>query len=193
MFPDRFRFFTVLRRLQVMTVTFQEKVPVYAKRSDPVPPARPQPPTPSAYSTPYPQAASTNNTPYPTGPGAMPMPQPYASPSPNQPPPYPSAASPYQAPYQPYGVPPPPVHANIDRSQPSRNSSTQSLTQSVNSNTAGGYNTIQPSHIRASLTSAIDDRLRQRLKEVMGAFPSRLLSSHSSVQALLTPSCSRST
>jgi hypothetical protein len=92
------------------------------------------------------------------------MPQPYSAPQPNQTP-YPTAGG-YQAPYQPFVNIPTPmsVPANLEQSTNNQNSSTRSL----NNVPFSGYNTIQPSHIRASLTSAIDDRLRQRLKELMG-------------------------
>jgi hypothetical protein len=153
--------------LQVMTILFQDKTPVYStpqsatnsRPSATQPPARPQ----STYQPPYPQATSVN-TPYPTGPIAMP--QQYSAPQPNQPLPYPSTTG-YQSPYQPYvGMPAPlSVPSNLDHTVSNQNISTHSLNNTSN---FSGYSTIQPSHIRASLTSAIDDRLRQRLKELMG-------------------------
>lgn len=151
-----------------MTILFQDKTPVFSTpqssvvsrpaATQPVPP-RPQ----STYQPPYPQA-NTVNTPYPTGP--ISMPQPYGAPQPNQSAPYPQTTG-YQTPYQPYiGMPAPhSVPANLDHTMSNQNSSTPSLNNPSN---FSGYSTIQPSHIRASLTSAIDDRLRQRLKELMG-------------------------
>lgn len=164
-----------------MTILFQEKTPLYSS-SQPVAPPRSsvpsiqptaqqrsfQPPGSStAYRPPYPQANSIN-APYPIGPVSMP--QPYSAPQPNQPP-YPTVGS-YRAPYQPYpnNIPSPPsVPSKLDQSVQAQSNSTQPLNR-TNQNTSSfsGYNTIQPSHIRASLTSAIDDRLRQRLKELMG-------------------------
>lgn len=171
-----------------MTILFQERPPLFsnarASSSSAAKPAtNPQPPAMPAhqpsYQPPYPQAGSTT-TPYPSGPIGMPLPysssaaaaaapQPYSSPQPNQPP-YPTTNMPgYQAPYQPYVNMPSPLSmpAGLDKSASSQNNSTQSLNK-VGTNAYSGYNTIQPSHIRASLTSAIEDRLRQRLKELMG-------------------------
>ncbi|KAI6214295.1 Tumor susceptibility transcribed protein [Aphelenchoides besseyi] len=164
----------------LMTLTFQDKTPVVAKpRQDPVPPSRPQPPIPSSYPTPYPM-----NAPYPTGPSSG-MPQPYNAPQPNQPS-YPPAASSYQAPYQPYTMQSPmTTPANLDQMNNSHGGSTPSLNQNT-SNSNFGYNTIQPSHIRASLTSAIDDRLRQRLKDVMGTPYAELQSIDINLQELRT-------
>lgn len=92
------------------------------------------------------------------------MPQPYAAPQPNASP-YPTVGS-YQGAYQPFVSMPAPVSVptNLDQSTNNQNNSSRSL----NNVPFSGYSTIQPSHIRASLTSAIEDRLRQRLKELMG-------------------------
>jgi ESCRT-I complex subunit TSG101 len=146
-----------------MKTSFESKPPLYSKPQSSA--TTQQTPAQPSYQAPYPQATPTN-TPYPTGPTAMP--QPYATPQPNNPLPYPTSTG-YQAPYQPYtGMPAPlSLPTNLDQTGSSpNNSSTHSLNQTGSG--YSGYGTIQPSHIRASLISAIDEHLRQRLKELMG-------------------------
>ncbi|CAD5221840.1 unnamed protein product [Bursaphelenchus okinawaensis] len=133
--------------IQVMIIAFQEKCPVYAKGSQPAP---------------LPQPAAI--PPYPTqSPVQMPQPTPYpqiglSSPGyPSSNPGYPTSTPPYPQAYQPAYQPfVPDIH---------QSGSSQSLA-SQNSNNF--YNTIQPNHIRDSLTSAVETKLKERLKEMMG-------------------------
>ncbi|VDL75754.1 unnamed protein product [Nippostrongylus brasiliensis] len=132
--------------LQVMAMVFQEKCPVFAKsssttRNTPTPTSatsQQQKSTPT-YPTPYPAANPPMPTPYPTTP----------MPSYTGQPPYPSTANlfgsgymnvPY--PQQPPAPPIPPL--------PSAAAST---------------GTLQPEHIRVSILSALEDKLKVRLRE----------------------------
>lgn len=142
---------TLLNLIQWMITAFGEIPPVYSRPRDQPPrprwPGDPAAnsfmPTPSGY-PPYPQVST--QPPYPTGGAAWPtssnLPYPnYGSPYPGQMPvngtPYPPAANP---------TPYPPV--------PNYGGGTD---------VAGG--TITEEHIKASLLSAVEDKLRRRLKE----------------------------
>lgn len=158
-----------------MTIAFQEKCPVFSVSSSNKPaaasssrnssPYSTQNTTPTPYpttdqNTPYPQANSapypqTNHmTPYPTSHpiGGIPIPSamPYSAPMPNVNAPYPS--------YQPSGYQPP--YMNMPGTQPS----------SAATSMPYGTGTIQSSHIRASLMTAIEERLRQMLRDQLGNF-----------------------
>ncbi|CAD5227068.1 unnamed protein product [Bursaphelenchus xylophilus] len=148
--------------IQVMTIAFQEKCPVYARSqhaSQPppppvIPPYPTQPPSQMpqpAMPSPYPQLGLSNppypsNTPYPTS---------------------------YQPSYQPY-VP------DVHQSGSSRSLNTQ------NDIPTNFYNTIQPNHIRDSLTTAVEAKLKERLKELMGTPYAELQSIEVNTQELKT-------
>ncbi|KAK6748217.1 hypothetical protein RB195_001065 [Necator americanus] len=137
--------------LQVMAMVFQEKCPVFAKSSSsststPTPTPTTSQPTPS-YPTPYPSANPSMPVPYPTPPS-----MPYPSQTP-----YPTSNNQFGSAYMntPYPQPsvatrtPPPIPA------PPKSSATSS-------------GTLQPEHIRASILSALEDKLKMRLREKIG-------------------------
>ncbi|XP_069688341.1 tumor susceptibility gene 101 protein isoform X3 [Periplaneta americana] len=140
----------LLGLIQVMIVTFGEQPPVYAKQR-------------------------ADNTPYPTAHSYMPMPGASSGPSSTQPYlPYPATSS-YQPststqyPYPPYHSPmypnswgypyPPPVPTQGYPPQTSPPSSSAATSAS------SATGTITEEHIRASLLSAVEDKLRRRLRE----------------------------
>jgi len=144
----------LLGLIQICIITFSDRPPVFASRT-PQPPAPQQPPVqqfgygagsqpppypPTAGSTPYPPVPPTN-TPYPPG-GTAAYP-PYATPnvgSTPYPPAYPPATS--------TGYPPYPQGAN--------------QTTRVEENNSG---TITSEHIKASLRSAVEDKVRRALAD----------------------------
>lgn len=153
----------LLGLIQVMIVTFGEQPPVYAKLPDmhsatpyPTQSYMPMPggSTGSSATTPYPpyptglsyQPTATSQYPYP----------PYPSVYPN----YPSASFPY-----------PPTTSHAFPSYPSYSGPAQSVKISsppaINTaNSSGGTTgTITEEHIRASLLSAVEDKVRRRLRE----------------------------
>lgn len=159
--------------IQVMIIVFSERPPVYACRdggshynqqsSQPLPYPLSQPG--------YPSSVSAARYPYPTpGPSS-------ALPYPTQSPPYPqqqSAAS--SLPYPTAGGPMPPYgnQAGLPYPQPMVQSesvkSDGNVTSSVTSpspvtQSALGAGTISEDHIRASLLSAVEDKVRRRVRE----------------------------
>lgn len=162
-----------------MTIAFQEKCPVYSVASNSNRQSTAS--ISSINSTPYPTAASSgiqypipNNPsiPYPTtNHTSMPTPNSYMSQQsgyvmPNSNNAYNVPAQTnfggYQPPYQPFINPSslqqstPPIALNNDK-------------QSTNyKGTSGNYGTIQSTHIRASLISAIEDKIRSRLLDKIG-------------------------
>ncbi|XP_015602524.1 tumor susceptibility gene 101 protein isoform X2 [Cephus cinctus] len=149
----------LLGLIQVMIVTFGEQPPVYARpRSDtqststpyPVQPFMPVPSTGSNSSgfppyVPTSQYGSGNTAypPYPTG-GGPTFPQAGYSPYPGTTPSYPGQyGGSYPTPY------------------PSATQPSPTLPES----SGGGSGTITEEHIRASLLSAVEDKLRRRLRE----------------------------
>jgi ESCRT-I complex subunit TSG101 len=154
--------------LQVMTIAFQDKCPVFSvsasskttTANSSTPSAYPTPnvaPYPSGGAAPYPSAGS-HAAPYPSANSHMPMPpSTYPGPQPNATP-YPSNVGSYQPPYQPY--------VNIPSATP-----TPPLTADNKMGSGYSFGTIQPSHIRASLITAIEERIRQRLREKIGMLP----------------------
>uniref|UniRef100_A0A914UGN8 UEV domain-containing protein n=1 Tax=Plectus sambesii TaxID=2011161 RepID=A0A914UGN8_9BILA len=165
--------------LQVMTITFQESCPVFARTSGTTPGHG------TAATTPYPNAGGAGAgagayTPYPSAGSHMPMPYggggggAYTAPRGPYPPtptgqaqntPYPSYPAAYsnQQASQPPQPPARPYSQYGSSSQP-----TPYPTYQTQASLSSG--TIQPEHIRASLLSAIEDRLRQRLREKLGNF-----------------------
>lgn len=147
----------LLDLIQVMIVTFGDYPPVYAKTKSetqqstpyPVQPFMPVPGSGSVSSfAPYPtnsQYSGGSNVypPYPsTASGGFPYPGSYGSYA-GSTPSYPRQG--YNGPYSPY----PPATQPSPTVQPS----------------SGGSGTITEEHIRASLLSAVEDKLRRRLKE----------------------------
>lgn len=130
----------VLGLLQIMVLVFQDNCPVFSRSA-------------AQQSTPYP-SGGVGNTPYPAGGFNMPMPQSTGS--------YPYPATSYQS--QPYpsggGSYPYPSSA---ATQVTSSYQTQSSTGS-----GGSSGTIQPEHIRASLLSAVEERIRRRLYDSLG-------------------------
>lgn len=141
---------------------FQEKCPVFSVSSSSSKPSTNtssgQAPYPATNQTPYPGVSATpyptvpNPAPYPTATPHMPMPSSYGVPQANASP-YPTGGG-YQPPYQPY--------VNV----PSASAAPTIGTGAVGSGYSFG--TIQPSHIRASLISAIEERVRQCLRDKLG-------------------------
>ncbi|VDP11538.1 unnamed protein product [Heligmosomoides polygyrus] len=141
--------------LQVMAMVFQEKCPVFAKSSSstasstPTPTSTTSQPTPS-YPTPYPTANPSMPTPYPVNP--------YLGQST-----YPISGNQFGGGYA--NVPYPPQPPSGARSTPP--------VPPIPSSTAG---TVQPEHIRASIISALEDKLKMRLREKMGTSHAELAS-----------------
>ncbi|CAH4029087.1 tumor susceptibility gene 101 protein [Pieris brassicae] len=133
---------TLQNLVQCMITAFGELPPVYSKPRNEVRapyPTGPFMPQPSGY--PYVQLPGPpNQTPYPT-------PSPYPATS-NLP--YPNFGTPYPGPANMNGTPYPPNFAPATSYGPSPD-------------VAGG--TITEEHIKASLLSAVEDKLRRRLKE----------------------------
>ncbi|KAK6025097.1 Ras family protein [Ostertagia ostertagi] len=133
--------------LQVMAMVFQEKCPVFAKSS-----------SASANSTPTPTSATSQATPsYPT---------PYPTSNPSMPTPYPTVMPPYsgQTPYPTAGNQFGSAY-NTPYPQPSIPTRPTPPVPPVPTSSAG---TLQPEHIRVSIISALEDKLRMRLREKMG-------------------------
>lgn len=142
----------LLKLIRIMCQTFSETPPVYAK---PRGAGNKQPPYPTASFMPQPGgAAPTNYTPYPA------MPYPGASSTPYPPAgnlPYPAygGGGGYNAYNNPYPYP---------NAQPSNTPyGGYPNVQPASDNTSGG--TITEEHIQASLRSAVEDKLRRRLRE----------------------------
>ncbi|XP_064490232.1 tumor susceptibility gene 101 protein-like [Ornithodoros turicata] len=160
----------LLGLIQVMIVVFGESPPVFSKPAGQrFPAANPSYPT---HANPTATAGATPSPPYPTG--ALPYPNPMATSTgynPYMPPypptttsasstvPMPTAYPPYPAPattYPPYTTPSPATGYPY----PQQNTGTGS-TQQPTSNTG----TITQEHIRVSLLSAVQDKVKNRLKE----------------------------
>lgn len=139
----------LLGLIQVMICTFGEHPPVFSKpRQDAATPY----PTQSFMPMPGASGGSSGGTPYP--------------------PPYPLNSQGYQPPAQ--GYPPYPLYPPSSMYQPPVASSIgcypptyppTSSASSTNQQTVGGTGTITEEHIRASLLSAVEDKLRRRLDE----------------------------
>uniref|UniRef100_A0A183CEZ2 UEV domain-containing protein n=1 Tax=Globodera pallida TaxID=36090 RepID=A0A183CEZ2_GLOPA len=134
--------------LQVITLEFQDKCPVYSvsgnSKNAAHPPNSSNPSSGSGSNLPYP----TSGLPYPTvDPPSHVMPQPS-----------------YTAMPQPGGYQPP--YPNSYPSDPVSYST--SVSPQPESVYPYGTGTIQPTHIRASLLSAVEDRIRQRLRDKIG-------------------------
>ncbi|KAK5969620.1 Tumor susceptibility protein [Trichostrongylus colubriformis] len=132
--------------LQVMAMVFQEKCPVFAKSSSASANSTPTPTTATSQTTPsYP-------TPYPTTNPSIPTPYPTVMPPYSGQTPYPTAGNQFGSAYPPYP-------------QPSIPTRPTPPVPPVPTSSAG---TLQPEHIRVSIISALEDKLRMRLREKMG-------------------------
>lgn len=127
--------------IQTLIKTFEEQPPVYAVSNQPAV---------SVQSMPTPNAA-ISSMPYPVQQTAYPMQQQQNS--------FPSPQTPYPTPYPPYPASvamPMPAMPAYNNPQPPL------FTQSSSSDTL----TVTPAHIRASLISAMNEKLRQRLEDI---------------------------
>lgn len=172
----------LLGLIQVMIVTFGEQPPVYAKRPDmqsstpyPTQPYMPMPGGSSGSSAapypPYPtglsyQPAASNQYPYP----------PYPSVYPN----YPSTSFPYPPStnhaFPSYPCFPGPPQSGKISSPPAINTANSS---------GGTTGTITEEHIRASLLSAVEDKVRRRLREQFSQMQAELETLSRTQQELL--------
>lgn len=148
----------LLGLIQICIITFSDRPPVFASRA-PQPPPVPQPPQmqqygygvgtqqppypPTAGATPYPPVPPTNN-PYPPPGGGGPAYPPYPTANMNSATPYPPAYPPAVS----SGYPPYPQGGN----QPVRNEDNNS-------------GTITSEHLKASLRSAVEDKVRRALAD----------------------------
>uniref|UniRef100_A0A0P4VXH4 UEV domain-containing protein n=1 Tax=Scylla olivacea TaxID=85551 RepID=A0A0P4VXH4_SCYOL len=168
--------------IQIMIMVFNEMPPVYSK-----------PKTHTTTASPYPTSFPGNMPGYMPMPGVgpnlpYPAPQPPATsgypPYPTQPPAYPPTSTPYPV-YPPTssggGLPtmpqmatpyPPPYTAGMPYSvypPVTSNPSTQtSATETSSTTSATSTGTITEEHIRASLISAVSDRVRAKLRDSYG-------------------------
>ncbi|XP_033113515.1 tumor susceptibility gene 101 protein-like [Anneissia japonica] len=150
--------------IQVMSVVFGEASPVYAKPPQAAPP-RPQ----------YPPGGSPHaqqNVPYPTNTGFMPMPnaggpQPSSSFYPPQNPP----TSTYQGPGYPYPgakpVYPPSTTAYSYNQNPSQVYPSNSQAQTSAAKPVSKQSSLPDDQIKASILSAVEDKLKRRCREVL--------------------------
>uniref|UniRef100_A0A1I7UXG6 SB domain-containing protein n=2 Tax=Caenorhabditis tropicalis TaxID=1561998 RepID=A0A1I7UXG6_9PELO len=149
----------------VMAMVFQEKCPVFARSASTTGTATPNSSTTSTPTpTPYPSSQPSMPTPYPTGSGATPYPATST--------PYPSAGGmgynpymniPQSTPYPMGGGAAPYPSSSSGPVVPPRPPPVSSQT-SVGS----GSGTIQSDTIRASVMSAVEEKLRAKLRERLG-------------------------
>jgi len=135
--------------IQICILIFSEQPPVYAKPKEPV--AAPYPPV-SGY--PYPTTGAQPA--YPPTPYRAPYP-PYQGNSPGYPP-YPP--NPPTSTYPPY----PPQQGGYNQPQPQPYYSQASTVSTESSGSAAG-GTITQEHIKASILSAVEDKVRRRIRE----------------------------
>jgi ESCRT-I complex subunit TSG101 len=143
----------LLGLIQVMIVTFGEHPPVYSKPKDSTPyPQQSVMPQPAVNPQPFGFYAPQSNSAFPPYPpansnfgGAFP--------------PFPQAAS--NSPYPPTGFNLPAMGGNP------YNSPTQN-------NSAGGTGTITEEHIKASLISAVEDKMRRRIQEKVNQYQAEI-------------------
>lgn len=140
--------------IQVLVCIFGEEPPVFAK------PQNPMPPFPASY------PSSGGSMPTPAYPGAANPSPAYRPPAPGYPAtqlPYP----PYQPPHQPASQPPYPGSGYPQGYSPYPQATTMYNQQSASPAMAAGSNmTIREEDIRASILSAVEDKMRRRLREV---------------------------
>lgn len=137
--------------IQVMIIVFGDTPPVYSK---------PRSQDPPASNLPYPQISGAMPMPNVGGPGYLPYPPttgtsyPYPYPTQN----YPSASQTY------------PYYNSASSYPPTTNSYQPGSCYpptTVSSNTTSSTGTISEEHIHASLLSAVEDKLKKRLREVL--------------------------
>lgn len=179
--------YDTLGLLQVMTITFQEKCPVFSVVSQPQSSA-PQNPAPNSHPYPSDSFAPTQHPPYPT-PGIT-TPYPYST-SQMMPQPQPSgtAYTPYPSTAQPgYQPPYPPVNRFSTPSVDSLTHDAHQLSIPKQNAGSGGYgysnNTLQPSHVRISLISAIEDRFRTLVSDKLGTTSAEIQTLESDLRTL---------
>lgn len=137
--------------VQVLALTFADECPVFAK---------------SAANVVAPAAA----LPYPSGPGSG-MPQPGRSPGFSFRQPAPTNYPPHQPPPAATGQPPFPSRQQPPYPYANQQSSGNAIASAPDPEIAdrmGCPGTIQPEHFRASLVSAVQDRVRARLQDALG-------------------------
>ncbi|XP_059167098.1 tumor susceptibility gene 101 protein-like [Physella acuta] len=171
----------LLSLVQVLAFTFGEECPVFSRTSGQRQPQLAYPgqtPYPVNPSMPYPSAGSGGPGGYPAGgyppyPGSYPSYPPYPQPSQNngypQPFPYPGANNPpYPAQTQgPPNYPPasgsyPPVQSSSNPPYPMSNSGSGEIRYPAGISTGG---TVTEADLRASLMSAVEDKIKWRLRE----------------------------
>ncbi|RZF47139.1 hypothetical protein LSTR_LSTR005217 [Laodelphax striatellus] len=144
----------LLGLIQVMICIFGDHPPVYAK-----PKYESAVPYPTQTFMPMPGTSGGGNagggTPYPPYPPRPSFPQPTQQPYPGYPPMPGSGGGPPYPTSQPYQPPPPQQHRYPPYPTPAQGANTA----------AQGTGTITEEHIRASLLSAVEDKLRRRLDE----------------------------
>lgn len=161
----------LLGLIQVMIIIFGETPPVYSK---------PKTQEPATSSMPYPPASAGGATPLPNvGGGSVYPPYPATSGTSSYPYPYPNFPStqpcPYYKPtssYPPTTSPYPQVGSNYPSttSYPATTSYPPASSYppiTATNNTQGNAGTISEEHIHASLLSAVEDKLKKRLREVL--------------------------
>ncbi|XP_067001805.2 tumor susceptibility gene 101 protein isoform X4 [Anabrus simplex] len=152
----------LLTLIQVMIVTFGEQPPVYAKSRSGATSATPYP-TQSYMPVPASGGSGSTNPPYLPYPPNPSYPQQSSSSS------YPSVYPPYPYPYNSGPTTPYPYNPPVATSggyPPYPPTSQMSPPQTTSSGNSGGTTgTITEEHIRASLLSAVEDKLRRRLGE----------------------------
>lgn len=169
--------------IQILTIVFGEEPPVYSKASHSQPPQQrypsqsPYPPTGGqSFPMPMPGMGGTSNPPYPST--GYPSSTPQYPPAPSYPgqfagyPPqqqggmagypssYPSStSSSYPSSTQGQGYPP---AYTATAGYPQQSSTSSSTTES---SSFGRTNTVTEEHLKASLLSAVEDKMKRRLKE----------------------------
>ncbi|XP_044732313.1 tumor susceptibility gene 101 protein [Chrysoperla carnea] len=142
----------LLSLIQVMIVTFGEQPPVYAKsRNEP----SSMPPYPATSYMPMPPTSTSSYLPYPPSGGYNPPTTSYGG----------------SGPYPPYPTQPPantnfPSYSMYGNAYPSHYPSYPAgQSPPLSGNATTGTGTITEEHIRASLLSAVEDKLKRRLRE----------------------------
>lgn len=171
--------------IQILIITFGEECPVFSKvPARPPPPAPTQPPYPtSSASMPMPSLGAPGTTsPYPPYPAAGGYPHQNYPPYPSQPgvgyPPssnfnYPPASgySPSSSsfPGQPQQFPTPFGGYGVNPPYPGNQTAfagTQGSPATATSTIPGGTGTVTEEHLRASLLSAVEDKMKRKLREI---------------------------
>ncbi|XP_075160459.1 tumor susceptibility gene 101 [Haematobia irritans] len=151
----------LLSLIQVMIVTFGEHPPVYSKPKEQVAPYPTGGYIPPAGPNTSSSSGGAYNLPYPTGGGAFPPYPPATANSFGGFPPYPTAGNP---PASSSGTGYPPY---MNFSQPGYNSG-------YNSSNTSSTGTITEEHIKASLLSAVGDKIRRRLQEKVNQYQAEI-------------------